>query len=240
MARSTEDLVKIGVRFKTGLLLEQADVSQRQASEAAAALGRRFGASRIEAIGTLRQQIATGAAERDVQAGDVVRLTQAQEDAFADGKDWIRDLLDAAATAFDGDEKKLDQYTDGSKIGSSVPRLLARLETHSKLARDDAAALDDEGFDAADVARGPAIATALRDADKAQEAAIRALPAKTRDVIAAKGQLYLQLKGLVRAARRTWRGDRTRASAFELKILKRGGASRESAPPPGAGKAAVS
>ena len=46
MAHSEEELVKVGIRFKTRLLLEQAGLSETQARGAAAALGKRFKAAR--------------------------------------------------------------------------------------------------------------------------------------------------------------------------------------------------
>ena len=166
-------------------------------------------------------------------AGDKVVLTSEQDTAFDDGKRWIRNLIDAATSAFDGDDKKLDGYTSSTKVGRSVPRLLERLKGLSERAMADATALAAEGFDAAEVAQGPAIHEGLAGADGAQEAAIKDLPTKTRDMYAKKGELYLLLKNCERAARRTWRDDPTRVGTFALSLLKRGGSTRAAPAPNG-------
>ncbi len=56
---------------------------------------------------------------------------------------------------------------------------------------------------------------------------MKSLPPRTKDLWAKKGELYLLLKALVRAARRTFRRDPARAASFGLSLLGRGGTTRQ-------------
>ena len=135
MPRTQEENVKIGARFSTRKIIEQAALSERLARAAAAELGAKFPAARIEQIKTLRGEISTALGDHSVAASDKVVLTGGQDTAFEDGKTWVRNLIDAATSAFDGDEKRLDGYTTNAKIGRSVPRLLERVKNLSERAK---------------------------------------------------------------------------------------------------------
>ncbi|MBI5481184.1 MAG: hypothetical protein HY906_20165 [Deltaproteobacteria bacterium] len=223
MARSFVELVKLGGRQPTHKLVEQSDTSEKLARAGATELGPRFPAARIDRIAALRGEVAAGGADREVATSDKTALTQAQYGAFGDGKDWVRDVRDTADTAFDGDDATLDAYTGGPKIGRSVPRLRSAMEALIKLVKRDAQALAAEGFDAAEIARGEQTLARLGESDAMQEAAIKALPPRTQEFYAKKAELYLLLKTLERAARRTWRHDPARAASFRLTLLSRGG-----------------
>ena len=232
MAHSTEDLARIGVDLTTRKLVEQADVSSRLAKDEAAPLGATFPEARRLQIDSLRAQIADSASGQSAAVADVPTLTAGQGAAFADGKEWLRDVADAAATAFEG-QPRVDAYHPGGKIGRSVPRLAERLANLAKLAREDAAALAAEGFPETEIARGEAIAARLTEADGSQEAALKKLPAGWRGLAAKKGELLLLLKALERAGRRVFRKDPARAAKFRLTILKRAGHAHATPAAPG-------
>ncbi|MBI5477387.1 MAG: hypothetical protein HY906_00945 [Deltaproteobacteria bacterium] len=223
MARSFEEMVALGARFATHKLVEQSHTSENQGRASATELGARFPVARLDRIATLCGEVAAGGADRVVAASEKGALTLMQHEVFGEGKQWVRGLRDAAATAFDGDEAKVDDYTHGRKIGRSVPRLAQTMEAFTKLAKRDAAALAVEGFGADEIQRGEQILGRLRETDTSQEAAIKGLPPRTNDHYAKKAELYLLLKALERAARRTWPHDPARAAAFRLTLLRRGG-----------------
>jgi hypothetical protein len=232
MAQSQEELVRFGARRSTERILAQAEVSLRVAREHAAALGSKFPPSKTDRIEALLGQVR---GLYDVQAEKKVGAATGNvpvQELVGQAKDWIRDVRTAADNAFEREPEVRDEFHKGGVLGSSVPKLLARLTSMLALAEVHKTALAEWGVTPEDVAAGRKLVTDLKNADATQEQALKNLPPKTRELNEAKGELYLLLKALARTGRRVFKSNPALANQLSLDILGRtgGGAARPEQP----------
>ncbi|HUT76745.1 MAG TPA: hypothetical protein VM285_03610 [Polyangia bacterium] len=234
MAFSDQDFVKLGARFGTQRMIEQARVSSAVARAHGEDLGGLFPVARTEEIEQLTEQIAglfEDQAEKKYESNTgnipVAELVQR-------GKAWIRRVVGIADNAFDDEPEIADEFYHGGKIGRSVPKLTGRLQVLATLVEKHQPALSAWGLQPAMIVEVKDIVAALEDANVAQERAMTELPAKTRELYLAKGRLYLLLKKLARAGRTVFAGDPTLTAKLNLDILNRKGSRRKTAEQPSA------
>lgn len=216
------EIVEIGSRFVADRLVAQAGTLVKQAQDD----GLKFPATFLPGVETRLAEITTLRADQTTAKSDVPLGTGAQAEAFGALKDWVTDAVAACDNAFEEDPDVRDRFHQSNgKIGRSVPRLLARAEGLVPLLKgaDVAAAIAEWDFDAAKIAEGETLITALREADKAQELALKNMPAKTYALYLAKGKLYLDLKRIARRGRTHFKKNPAKAGAYTLNLLTRSG-----------------
>lgn len=235
MAYSENDLIEIGGRFSTQRLIEQANVSIAMARAHSAELQKKFPSARVDELEAIVKEIQT---KFGLQAD--------AKDAFGTGnvpvtaeiiaaKKWISSVITSADNAYEEEPDLRDEFHKAGKLGTSVPKILARLETLVILADKHKTDLAPWGVDDADIEKGRALIRDLTAADTAQEQAVKNLPAATKALYILKAKAYLLLKKLARAARNIHGDDPMTAVGFNLNILKRHGrkpGDDEGTPPP--------
>ena len=237
MPYTEQDFVNYGARVSTSRFLEQLDVSVAMGRRHAAELSAMFPVSMFDEMVRIRGQVMERfdeqAEKKFVRNTGNVSVTTL----IGDAKKFTADVIAAAANAYEGEPALADQFNMGGKVGSSVPKVAARLEAIIALATDHQKDLAAWGIDKAKLEGGKKILADLRSAGTAQEQAVKDLPPKTREVYALKGKGYVMLKQLSRSAKRVFAHDPTTAHQFSLDVLNRKGhhrAAPAAAPAPAA------
>ena len=223
MAYSENDLIAIGGRFSTQRLIEQANVSIAMARAHAAEISKMFPPEKVDELESIVTEIktkyGTQADAKDAFGTGNVPVTAK----IIEAKKWISSIITSADNAYEEEPEIRDEFHKAGKLGTSVPKILARLETLVVLADKHKADLAPWGVEDADIEKGRALIRDLTAADTAQEQAVKNLPAATKPLYILKGKAYLLLKKLARAARNIHGDDPTTAFGFNLNILKRHG-----------------
>lgn len=235
MAYDERELIEIGGRFPTQRLIEQANVSIAMARAHQGELEKKFPPAKVDELESIVTEIRTkyglqADAKDAFGTGNVpvtVKITEA--------KKWISSLITSADNAYEEEPELRDEFHKAGKLGISVPKILARLETLVVLAEKHKGDLAPWGIDNADLEEGRRIINELTAADTAQEQAVKNLPAATKALYILKAKAYLLLKKLARAARNIHADDPTAVIGLNLSILKRKGrkpGEEEVTPPP--------
>ena len=227
MSYSEKELVEIGGRFGSQRLIEQANVSIAMARAHSKELQKKFPPSKVDELESIIAEIqskygAQADAKDSFRTGNVPVAEKIRE-----AKRWISSLITSADNAYEEEPEIRDEFHKAGKIGTSVPKIIGRLEVLLTLAEKHKSDLAEWGLEDGDLQNGRNLLADLNAANVAQENAVKALPAVTKELYILKGKSYLLLKKLARAARDVHRDDPTIAMRFNLDILQRHGRSRK-------------
>jgi len=214
-------MINVGSAIRTDGLLAEADVKVAQGrADVAELTGRGVDATYLGRVEAKRAEVADLYRDRERAQVDVAAAMEGVAALFEDGKDFLEETRLVAVMARDDgvQTSDLDAALATGRIKQSRTLLIAALERIVPTVEQMAAALAAYGIDPA---RGRGVLDALRAKHAEREVKADAVPPKTADFYAAKGELYFSLKRIQRAGRLAFRHDPERAAAYEWAHLKR-------------------
>lgn len=223
MGLSREEYIEIGAAYPTDRVVEWAGALTKLARQNLERLGRRgvtpaFLGDIEAGVRTVREL--EGRQERGKK--ELPASTADVERARRETLDWWGEARQIVKVEFGGDPDAQARFRTGVKIGHSTPKLAREIEFLLPLLRRHREQIEWLGMNDEFLRRGEEALGRLREADAKQETTRKTLPAQTAELYFRKGQVYDQVRKLVRIGRLEFAREPERAKAFAYEVLRRG------------------
>jgi hypothetical protein len=164
----------------------------------------------LDKIEKLQVEVSALASSRGDSRKAAKGLTIAQNAGHEAALDWWHEAKGLALLAFESDPDKLVEFRGGVRVGQSIPRLRVEIEAMLKTCRKYAKEFAGSGGTDAFIKQGQEALVNLGAADDRQE------------LNRIKGELYVEVRRIVRAARIAFRKAPGRVKAYSYELLRRG------------------
>jgi len=222
MGYEREELIAIGERFQTGLILEwSGKIVQAARQDLPRLKTRGITEATLREVESSQNEVKKLNLARERETNDVPVLALARREAAQAALDWRVETCGLAEAVFDSEPEVLARFRTGVKISRSIPKLVTETGLLLGVVREHLSALRGVGVSEEFVKRGEEALRRVAEVQRRQALEQAQTGPVTADLYRAQGVLYTRTRFLVRIAQVEFRSDEDRLGRYSYATLRR-------------------